>query len=381
MTHDTRLGFDRETLAQRVVFAPGAAASRLADELRRLGGTRVLLVAGTAEAELADRLTADLATRPGAGAEPVLVGVFDAVRPHVPVAVAEAARATAAETGAEVLLSVGGGSTTGTAKAVALTTGLPVLAVPTTYAGSEATPVWGLTEHGRKRTGVDPVVLPRTVLYDADLTATLPVGLAAASGLNALAHAVDALWAPRVDPVDTVLAGEAVRVLAEGLRALVADPDGPGAPAARDRCLYGAHLSAVVFASAGSGLHHKVCHVLGGAHDLPHADTHAVVLPHVLAFNAPAAPEAARRVAEALGDRDAVAGLVALARDLGAPTALRDLRGPDGTRMREADLAPDAALVAEAAPPSNPRPVAPADAEQLLRAAWAGTDPRGDGER
>lgn len=357
-----RLGFERDTLTQRVVFAPGAAAARVAEELPRLG-TRVLLVAATAEAELADRLVAGLST------DVTVVGRFDGVRPHVPVEVAQEVRTLATEVGADVVLSVGGGSTTGTAKAVALTARLPVLAVPTTYAGSEVTPVWGLTEAGRKTTGVDPVVLPRTVVYDADLSATMPVALSVTSGLNALAHAVDAFWAPRVDPVDAALATEAVRALAAGLRAVVGDS---GDPAARDRCLYGAYLSAVAFASAGSGLHHKICHVLGGAHDLPHADTHAVVLPHVLAFNAPAAPEAARRVAEALGAPEAVAGLVDLRHELGSPTALRDLG------MAESDIPADADAVVAATPPSNPRPVSHEDAVRLLTDAWNGTDPRGE---
>lgn len=361
-SEDGRLGFERETLAQRVVFAPGGAAERVGEEVRRLG-SRVLLVAAPSEADLAARLTADL------GPDAEVVATFDGVRPHVPVPVAEEVRALATESGADVVLSVGGGSTTGTAKAVALTAHLPVLAVPTTYAGSEVTPVWGLTEHGRKTTGVDPVVLPRTVVYDADLTATLPVPLSVSSGLNALAHAVDAFWGPRVDPVDAALATEAIRALAAGLRGVVADPDDP---AARDRCLYGAYLSAVAFASAGSGLHHKICHVLGGAHDLPHADTHAVVLPHVLAFNAPAAPEAARRIAEALDAPEAVAGLVDLRLELGAPTALRDLG------MAEADIPADAESVVEATPPSNPRPVHLADAVRLLTDAWSGTDPRGE---
>ncbi|MCH1867281.1 maleylacetate reductase [Nocardioides sp. CFH 31398] len=360
-----RLGFERDTLTQRVVFAPGAAAARVAEELPRLG-SRVLLVAATAEAALADRLTAEL------HGDVEVVGRFDGVRPHVPVEVAEEVRTLATEVGADVVLSIGGGSTTGTAKAVALTGRLPVLAVPTTYAGSEVTAVWGLTEAGRKTTGVDPVVLPRTVVYDADLTATMPVALSVTSGLNALAHAVDAFWAPRVDPVDAALATEAIRALAAGLRAVVADPDGAADAGARDRCLYGAYLSAVAFASAGSGLHHKICHVLGGAHDLPHADTHAVVLPHVLAFNAPAAPEAARRVAAALDAPEAVAGLVDLRHELGAPTALRDLG------MAESDIPADAEAVVEATPPSNPRPVSYDDAVRLLTDAWNGTDPRGE---
>jgi maleylacetate reductase len=227
--------------------------------------------------------------------------------------------------------------------------------VPTTYAGSEITPIWGLTENGRKTTGVDPAVLPRVVIYDPTLTATLPPELAAASGFNALAHAVEAMWAPRRNPVSTAVAGEAVERLATGLRS--------GDPA---ELLCGAWLGSSAFAVAGSGLHHKLCHVLGGTFELPHARTHAVVLPHVLAFNAPGAPEAVGRVARALGVDDAVAGLRALADAHGIPRGLRELGLP------ERAIAEAAALTAPTAPADNPVPVTDASMLALVRAAWSG---------
>lgn len=352
--------FVHETLPQRVRFATGRAAVATAEEVERLGARRVMLVAGPAEAALAERVASGV---------PV-AHVHDEVVMHVPVAVAERARAAAAERGVDAVLAVGGGSTTGLAKAVALTSGLPVVAVPTTYAGSEATDVWGLTEAGRKTTGTDPRVLPRAVVYDASLTTSLPVGLSVASGLNAVAHCVDSLWGPRADPVDAALAEEGLRALATGLPAVVADPEGL---AGREQALYGAHLAAVAFASAGSGLHHKVCHVLGGRHDLPHAETHAVVLPHVAGLNLPAAPGAAARVARALGRgeaADALDGLLSLGERLGAPRALRDLG------LAEDDLRGAAEAVAAVVPPGNPVDVTADDLERLLRHAWAGTDPR-----
>jgi maleylacetate reductase len=355
-------GFEHQTLTQRVVFGAGRARTALAEEVGRLGGTRVLLIATSAKAGLADELAMDL---------PV-VGRFLDVRPHVPVERADAARAMASEVEADLLLSVGGGSTTGFAKAVALTSGLPILAVPTTYAGSEATPVWGVTEARRKTTGTDPVVLPRTVVYDAELTVSLPVGLAVASGLNAMAHCVDSLWAPRANPILGAMATEGIRALAPALRGIVEDGEDLDA---RGDCLYGAYLSASTFAGAGSGLHHKICHVLGGAYDLPHAETHAVVLPHVLAYNADDAPEAAARVASALGADDPVGGLLALHDDLGAPRALRDL-GLARDRLEEATH-----LVVASAPADNPRPVDAASVRRLLERAWAGEPPlRAGGE-
>jgi maleylacetate reductase len=284
-----------------------------------------------------------------------VVGTFTEVREHVPQATAETARAAAKTADADLLLAIGGGSTVGLAKAVAMTARLPIVAVPTTYAGSEVTPVWGLTENGRKTTGVDPAVLPRVVVYDPTLTATLPSDLAAASAFNALAHAVEAMWAPRRNPVSTAVAGEAVERLAAGLRT------GDAA-----ELLCGAWLGSSAFAVAGSGLHHKLCHVLGGTFALPHARTHAVVLPHALAFNAPGAPEAVGRVARALGVDDAVAGLRALADAHGIPRGLRALGMP------EAGVAEAAALTAPVVPADNPVPITDGALERLVRAAWSG---------
>jgi alcohol dehydrogenase class IV len=261
--------FTHETLPQRVVFATGKAAAAVAADVAHLGSKRLMVIAAPAEVELAGRVTKGL---------PVALR-HDEVVVHVPVEVAERARCAAAEAEADALLCVGGGSTTGLAKAVALTTGLPIVAVPTTYAGSEATNVWGLTEGQTKTTGVDEKVLPRSIVYDASLLLTLPVELSVASGLNALAHCIDSMWGPRVDPIDHALAGEGIRALAAGLPAVVAEPTGI---AGREQTLYGAYLAAVAFASAGSGLHHKICHVLGGMFNLPHAQTHAVVLPTCL---------------------------------------------------------------------------------------------------
>lgn len=349
--------FARDTLAQRVLFASGAAAENLVAEIKELGASRVMVIAGDAERELARRVAAQL---------PVAHWHHE-VAMHVPVEVAERAREQAAAHRVDALVCVGGGSTTGLAKAVALTTGLPIVAVPTTYAGSEVTNVWGLTEHARKTTGTDPRVLPRAIVYDATLMLTLPVGLSVASGLNALAHCVDSMWAPRADPIDRALAGEGIQALRIGLPLVAAEPGGLDG---REHALYGAYLAAVVFASAGSGLHHKICHVLGGMFDLPHAQTHAVVLPHVLAFNAPAAPDAERRIAAALDAGSATGGLARLRAQLDAPRALRDYGMP------ESGIVPAAEAVLAAVPPGNPAPVTLDNITGLLRAVWEGAETR-----
>jgi maleylacetate reductase len=348
------LRFAHESLPQRVHFAAGEAAAAVAEEVGRLGGTRVMAIASSP-----DRAAPVLAGLP------VAVLHSEVVR-HVPVDVAERARAVAKERDVDALVCVGGGSSTGLAKAVALTTGLPIVAVPTTYAGSEVTDMWGLTEGHRKKTGVDRRVLPRAVVYDAGLMLGLPVATSVPSGLNALAHGVDSMWAPRSDPIDRALALEGMGALAAGLPRVVAEP---GDLAGREQTLYGAYLAAVAFASAGSGLHHKICHVLGGMFDLPHAETHAVVLPYVLALNAPAVPDLDARMAGALGARSALAGLLRLRAEVDAPRSLADLG------LDEAGIVSAVRPILEVAPSGNPVPVTAAVIEGLLRAAWEGSEP------
>jgi maleylacetate reductase len=348
--------FVHDTLPQRVFFGSGEAAAHLSTAIADLAAGKVMLIASANAMHLADEIAADV---------PVALR-HDEVVMHVPVEVAARAREAAARSGVDALVSVGGGSTTGLAKAVAMTTGLPIVAVPTTYAGSEATPVWGLTEGARKTTGTDLAVLPRAIVYDAALTTSLPVGLSVASGLNALAHCVDAMWGPNADPINGALAAEGIRSLAAGLPQVVADP---GGLEGREHALYAAYLSAAAFASAGSGLHHKICHVLGGKYNLPHAQTHATVLPYVLAFNGPAAPDAVRRIATAFGSATAIDGLQALKRQLSAPSALRDYG------FAEDSIAEAADAILPSVPPSNPRPVTAEDLRALLHAAWSGADP------
>jgi alcohol dehydrogenase class IV len=349
------LDFEYDPSPVRVIFGLGVADRELAGVVDGLGARRALVIVTEREAPLARRLIAPFAER--------VAGVFTDVHPHVPVNVAEAARAAVARHGADALVSIGGGSTTGTAKAVALTTGLPIVAVPTTYAGSEVTPVWGLTEEGRKTTGTDRRVLPRAVLYDPELTVTLPPALSAVSGLNAVAHCVEAFWGPRANPISSLMAEEGLRALSCGLSGVVRDP---GNLDARSGVLYGAWLAGTVFATAGSGLHHKICHVLGGAYDLPHAELHAVVLPHATALVASSLPDVDARLAEALRapDGTAASALAALARGLGVPTALREIGLP------EDELARATRLVVE-----HVSDWSQADIEAVLAGAWRGDLP------
>jgi alcohol dehydrogenase class IV len=278
---------------------------------------------------------------------------------HTPTTVTDAAMEVVRAGGIDGIVSVGGGSAIGLGKALALRTDLPQLCVPTTYAGSEMTPILGETANGAKTTRRDPRILPESVLYDPELTETLPDALAATSGLNALAHAAEALYAPDANPITALMAEEGIRALAHAL---------PLRAAARDEALYGAWLCGAVLGATQMSLHHKLCHVLGGTFDLPHAPTHAVLLPHVLAYNGAAAPDAMTRVARALGASDAATGVFDLARALGAPTSL------EAIGMKPADL-DRAAEIAVASPYANPRPLTRDGVRALLEGAFRGRRP------
>jgi len=351
--------FTYQALPMRVVFGVGVLA-RLPEEVAALGLHRVLVLCSPEQEETGRQVAAALGERSA--------GVLAEARMHVPVEVARRARDLAAELGADGCVAVGGGSAVGLGKAIALEHGLPVIAVPTTYAGSEMTPVWGLTEAGEKRTGRDVRVLPVSVLYDPELTVGLPALMSATSGMNAVAHAVEGLYAPDASPVISLMAEEGVRALAGALPRVVADGTDVDA---RSDAQYGAWLCGAVLGATTMSLHHKLCHTLGGTLDLPHAPTHTVVLPHALAFNQPAAPQAVAALARALGEvPDPARELWELAGRLGAPRSLAELG------MREDDV-PRIAELAVARPYANPRPVTRDAVESLLRAAWAGDPPQG----
>ena len=349
--------FIYQSAPARIVFGAGTL-QQLPAEVERLGLQRVLVLCTPGHARRGQQVAALLDARAaGCLAQAVM---------HVPVDLAERACDDARQRSADGLVAVGGGSTIGLAKAVALQLGLPIVAVPTTYAGSEVSPIWGLTEGGVKRTGRDPRVLPRTVIYDPDLTLTLPLGLSVTSALNAMAHAAEALYAPDGNPVAALMAEEGLRACAAALAPLgadLADAD------ARAQALYGAWLCGTMLGAVTMGLHHKLCHTLGGSFNLPHAEVHAVVLPHALAYNASHAPEALARMARALHATDAALALQQLAARHGAPTSLRALGMPEHGLDRAADLA-------VANPYPNPRPLERGALRALLQRAWDGSLPR-----
>ena len=286
---------------------------------------------------------------------------------HTPVTVTDNALQQVSELAVDGLVAVGGGSTTGLAKAIALRTDLPQIVVPTTYAGSEITPILGETRDGSKVTQTSPKVLPEVVIYDVDLTLTLPASLSGTSGINAIAHAVEALYARDRNPIISLMAIEAIRSLFAALPKIVADPQNRDA---RADALYGAWLCGTCLGAVGMSLHHKLCHTLGGTFDLPHAETHTAVLPHALAYNAPAIPDVMARLNEALDTSDAAHALYDLAGRVGADRALKGLGMPESG----IDVAADRALLN---PYWNPRPLERGPIRDAIARAYAGQAPSG----
>jgi alcohol dehydrogenase class IV len=346
----------------RVVFGAGTLATVPA-EVERLGIARALVLTTPAQTAHGRAVIDRLGDR--------AAGLFDGAVMHTPVEVTRAALAVARERGADGVVAIGGGSTTGLGKAIAVRTGLPQLVIPTTYAGSEMTPILGETDGGQKTTRSSPDILPETVIYDVELTLGLPAALSGTSGINAIAHAVEALYARDANPITSPMAEQAIAALARALPAIAADP---GDRAARTDALYGAWLSGTCLGAVGMALHHKLCHVLGGAFGLPHAETHTVVLPYAVAYNAAAAPEAMARVEGALAAGlgrscgDAAAGLYDLAGAVGAARSLAAIGMPADGLDRAADLA-------VASPYWNPRPLDRAAIRDLLQRAFTGARP------
>ena len=349
--------FVYQSAPMRVIFGTGTLR-QLPEELTRLGVRRALVLATPQQERHATQIGGLIGER--------AAGIFAGAVMHTPVEATDRAMAKVREVNADCVVSVGGGSTTGLGKAIALRTDLPQLVLPTSYAGSEMTPILGETSGGVKTTQSSPKILPEVVIYDVDLTMTMPAGLSAISGINAIAHAVEALYARDRNPVISLMAKEGIRALAQALPGIHTDPSDR---ASRTDALYGAWLCGVCLGAVGMALHHKLCHTLGGLFNLPHAETHTVVLPHALAYNAPAAPDAIAGVAGALGVSDPALGLYDLARQLDAPRSLREIGMPEGGIDQAADLA-------VMNPYWNPLPIERSAVRDLIARAWSGAPPQ-----
>jgi maleylacetate reductase len=348
--------FVYNALPARVIFGAGTRKN-IADELARLQRSRAFILSTPQQTADAESIRAQLG--------PQAVGMFSGATMHTPVDITERALQEVQASKADVLIAVGGGSTTGLGKAIALRTDLPQMVVPTTYAGSEMTPILGETTGSKKMTIRDLKVLPEVVIYDVELTYSLPAALSATSGMNAIAHAVEALYAKDSNPIVSLMAIEAIGALARALPVIVKTPADKDA---RADALYGAWLCGTVLGSVGMALHHKLCHVLGGSFSLPHSETHTVMLPHATSFNAEAVPEALAPVAALLGSDGPGKGLYDLANRIGAPVSLRDLGMPLEGLDRAADFAMEQ-------PYWNPRVLSRDAIRGILNDAWHGRRP------
>ncbi|MDX8324560.1 maleylacetate reductase [Agrobacterium tumefaciens] len=339
----------------RIVFGTGSSVG-VAEEIRRLGLSRALVLSTPHQKGDAEALAARLG--------PLAAGVFSDAAMHTPVEVTKRAVEAYRAAGADCVVSLGGGSTTGLGKAIALRTDAPQIVIPTTYAGSEVTPILGQTENGVKTTLRGPEILPEVVIYDAELTLGLPVGISMTSGLNAMAHAAEALYARDRNPIASMMAVEGLRAMIEALPGVRMAPQDTKA---RETALYGAWLCGTVLGAVGMSLHHKLCHTLGGSLDLPHAETHAVLLPHTIAYVEQAVPDQLAPLAALVGGR-AGTGLYDFAARLGAPASLAAL----GVGEEHLDAM---AELATANPHWCPRPVEKTAIRALLQRAFEGARP------
>ena len=340
-------------LTTRVVFGSGTLA-QAGDEVARLGHSRALVLSTPHQASEAQAL----ADRLG----PLSAGIFAEAAMHTPVAVTERAVRAYRDSGATVVVALGGGSTTGLGKAIAVRTGADQVVIPTTYAGSEMTDILGETQGGEKTTRRDPAIRPETVIYDVDLTLSLPIELTVTSALNAIAHAMETLYAPDRNPVVVLMATDALRSFKTAIPRLVANPQDREA---RAEALYAAWCCSTALGYVQMALHHKLAHVVGGSFNTPHAETHAILLPHTAAFNA--VPELAP-IAQVFGGPPGAA-LWDFAKASGAPLRLRDFGVAEADLDRAADIAMKNAYW-------NPRPFTRADIRTLLQAAWEGRRPQ-----
>ncbi|KAK5082823.1 hypothetical protein LTR05_006704 [Lithohypha guttulata] len=348
----------------RVVFGSGSI-NKLPAEVQRLGLKSPLLLSTPQQTSHLDDLAKVLEN---GNIKPA--GKYSNATMHTPSHITEEAMAYLKENAADCVVSIGGGSTTGLGKAISVRTGLPHISIPTTYAGSEMTPILGETQDGRKTTRSDPKILPGTVIYDVDLTMTLPAALSATSGVNAIAHAVESLYASNTNPIIRMFALEGTSSLAKSLPTIVNDPHNKDA---RSQAQYGAWLCGITLGSSAMALHHKLCHTLGGSFNLPHAETHTIVLPHALSYNAPAIPSQMADLASALPESngDAIHGLNVLLEKLKVKRALSDF----GMKEEDIDKATDIAMSAQY---PNPRKLEKEKIRELIRRCWAGEPAKGD---
>ncbi|KAJ6580861.1 iron-containing alcohol dehydrogenase [Mycena capillaripes] len=348
--------FVYNALPAHVIFGCGTL-SQVGPEIQRLGCSKALVLTTASRYKQGETLRAELGD--------LAVGIYSNATMHTPSNITDEAVELAQRLGADCLVALGGGSTVGLGKAIALRTDLPQIAIPTTYSGSEATAIIGQTENGIKTTQKTQKVLPEVIIYDADLTLTLPAQITVTSGINAIAHAIEALYSTDSNPITDMIAEQGISRVSNALEVLFHDPQNSEA---RSDALFGAWACGSCLGVVNMALHHKLCHTLGGSFNLPHAETHTVVLPHSIAYNTPFAVAAMAKAARCLGAPSAAQGVFDLAKKLGAPYSLKQLG------MKEEDLERAADIAMKSAYP-NPAPLEKEKILSLLRDAYEGKRP------
>jgi len=344
------------TLPSRVWFGPGRI-EKLRAEIDLLVASKVMICCTKGAVKRLAPLANALDGKD--------VVIFGDAAPHCPEEVVVKAQSKALQHGVEAVVAFGGGSTLGLGKYLSARNEIPFVAVPTTYSGSEMTAIYGMKTGEEKRTWKDVKAVPRAVIYDPELTLGLPADLTGTTGMNSLAHAVEALYPAEPNPLTGDIAEKAIGALARGL---VGSVDTRDDLQARTEALYGGFLGGLLVTMAGIALHHRICHVLGGLFGAPHGESNSVILPYVVAYNAPEAPEAMVRIRRALGVEDAAAGVYDLARTLGVPASLDELGVPaDGLAKAAAETVRTLGF--------NPRACTVPEMTALFEMAHAGTRP------
>lgn len=342
----------------RVVFGPGKIDT-LSDEIGYLGAKRVMFCCTPGREEQVTQLAGTSVDH--------RVKICPIAKSIISEDLVVEGRRRAKQFGADCLVTFGGGSALGLAKLIALEFDIPIIAIVTTYAGSETTGLRGMFEDGKRVLKRSSRMLPKTIIYDPELSVSLPLEISIASAVNSMAHAVSSFLGEHPNPVTNLIAEEGLRVMRSALPRIA---DSPVDVNARGDALYGAWLCGSTLNTAGVVFHHKVCHVLGGSFKLPHAITHTIILPHSTGYNRDYAPEAMSRIARAFGDEnsDAAGEVFDLLTHIGAPTTLKDI-GMSGSDLDEA------AKLITTDPYFNPGPVEYEPVREMLDDAWSGTRP------
>ena len=348
--------FDYTPVPSRVVFGENSAL-KLCDEVRSLGGKRALIACTKNMVKRADNVIDALGEN--------CVGIFDGVEPHCPEHVAMAALQMFKDKAADVIIAIGGGSTIGVGKAITLRTGAPLIVVATTPCGSESTPIHGMLIGNKKKTGRDPKVIATTSIYDPILTTSMSAHHTATIGMNSLAHCVEALYAQVKSPISDLMAVNGIKALIRGIPGSIRNPEDLEH---RAEVLYGGMLSGYCVTLAGIALHHKLCHVLGGHHGIPHGESNSVILPYAVAYNETAAPEAMAEIRNAMNTDSASGGIFDFATEINVPKSLKEL----GMRVEHLDAA---ARETVETTPYNPKPVDVKSVREMLQQAYEGIRP------